>query len=110
MGITSRIGETSDKVIGAPIAMAQAATEMLAGKNPAPAMKDAATDAIGSVLMLPLGLGKDLVTGVVNGTMKLGWNILKFIPLPMIAAWKGERSAQTASTHGQLEALSKTIG
>lgn len=63
-----------------------------------------------SLLALPFGLGKDLVTAVLKGTLKVGMGLLKFIPIQMIKDWKIERTSVQSSAQSARDALAKTIG
>jgi hypothetical protein len=87
------VGEAFGNVALFPGKVAEAGVRKLEGKPFLSTVRHHAVDTLWSTLALPFRILKHTVVGVTTGTLRLTWNAIKLLPLPipMLDSWKKER-------------------
>ncbi len=105
MAILDNLGRTTKSVAEVPVDFAKAGVETLMGENPLPKMKESMKRGLWDTVALGPRILRDTVAGVLKGTLRLTWNAIKLLPLPlpMLDSWKKERGDVMLRTKDALE-------
>jgi len=105
MAILDNLERTTKSVAEVPVAFAKAGVETLVGENPLPKMKESIKRGLWDTVALGPRMLRDSVVGILKGTGRLTWNLIKLLPLPlpMLDSWKAERGNVMLRTKDALE-------
>jgi hypothetical protein len=105
--IGGHIGKAIDSTVSVPGDTAKAGVEMLFGEPAIPKIKETTKRAVWDVVALGPRIVKEVAVGLLKGTLKFTWNLIKLLPLPVptLEGWKNERDTQTQKTHQELTNL-----
>lgn len=94
-----------------PVKIAENAVRKLEGKPFLASTRHDITEAAWNVLAAPHRVLWSVVKGVSAGTLRLTWNTIKLLPLPlpMLDSWKAERAKQGMHTHTSLGTLREQL-
>lgn len=105
MAILDNLERTTKSVAEVPVDFAKAGVETLMGENPLPKMKESVKRGLWDTVTLGPHMLRDTVVGVLKGTLRLTWNAIKLLPLPlpMLDSWKKERGNTMLRTRDALD-------
>lgn len=105
------IGKAVEGPATLPVKIAENAFRKMEGKPFLSSTRHDIVDAAWNVIAAPPRLMWDVIKGMAKGTLRLTWNAIKLIPLPlpMLNAWKEERAKQGMSTHTSLSNLREQL-
>ena len=107
MAILDNLERTTKSVAEVPVDFAKAGVETLMGENPLPKMKESIKRGLWDTVALGPRIVRDTVAGVLKGTLRLTWNAIKLLPLPLPLfvrdQWGKERHAVLAQTNKALD-------
>lgn len=105
MAILDNLGRTTKSIADVPVDFAKAGVETLMGENPLPKMKESVKRGLWDTVALGPRMLRDSVIGVLKGTGRLTWNLIKLLPLPlpMLDSWKKERGDVALRTKDALD-------
>ena len=105
MAILDNIERSAKSVIEVPGDFAKAGMEMFMLENPLPKMKESIKRGLWDTVALGPRIVRDVTVGVLKGTLRLTWNLIKLLPLPLptLDSWKKERGDVTMRTRDALD-------
>ncbi|OIO53512.1 hypothetical protein AUJ46_04920 [Candidatus Peregrinibacteria bacterium CG1_02_54_53] len=105
------VGKAIESPATLPVKIAENAVRKLEGKPFIASTKHDIVDATWNVLAAPHRVLWSVIKGMTKGTLRLTWNAIKLLPLPlpMLDSWKAERTQQGMNTHTSLNTLREQL-
>ncbi|MDD5041884.1 MAG: hypothetical protein PHX87_05685 [Candidatus Peribacteraceae bacterium] len=109
--IGSSVGKAVEGPATLPVKIAENAVRTLEGKPFLASTKHDIVDAGWNLLAAPHRILWSVIKGVSKGTLRLTWNAIKLLPLPlpMLDSWKAERTKQGLGTSTSLNNLREQL-